>query len=78
MRVEGKLWEEGLYLAISAAVFGNAINSIASSKCGLRNVIRFKEKFNIKKLFTRAFSLYYMQGGCRKAKRFRIKDTQAM
>ena len=68
MRVEEKLWEQGCYFAISAAVFDNVINTIASSKCGLRNVIRFKEQLNKKELFARAFSLYYMQMGAEKLK----------
>ena len=68
MRVEEKFWEQGWYFAISAAVFGNVINTIASSKCGLGNVIRFKEQLNKKKLLARAFSLYYMQVGAEKLK----------
>ena len=78
MRADEKLWEQGWYFAISAAVFGNVINSIASSKCGLWNVIKFKEQLNKKKLLAKAFSFYYMQGGCRKVKRLWVKDTQAM
>ena len=78
MRVEEKFWEQGYYFAINAAVFDNVINSITPSKCGLRNVIRFKEQLNKKKLLARAISLYYMQGGCRKVKRIWVKDTQAM
>ena len=69
MRVDEKLWEQGWYFAISATVFGNVITSMASSKCGLGNVIRFKEQLNKKKLLAKAFSLYYMQGGYRKVKR---------
>ena len=75
MRVDEKLWEQGWYFTISAAVFGNVINSSASSKCGVRNVFRFKEKLNKNKLLARAFSLYYMQGGCRKVKMLWVKDT---
>ena len=78
MRVDEKLWDKGWYFAISPAVFGNVINSSTSSKCGMRNVIRFKEQLNKKKLLVRAFTLYYMQGGCRKEKRLGVKDTQTM
>ena len=78
MRVEEKLWEQGWYFAISATVFSNVINSIVSSKCGLQNVIRFKEQLDKKKLLARAFSPYYMQGECKKVERLWVKDTQAM
>ena len=54
MRVAEKLWDKGWYFAISPAVFGNVINSSTSSKCGMRNVIRFKEQLNKKKLLVRA------------------------
>ena len=50
MRVEEKLLEQVCYFAISTPVFDNVINSIASSKCGLRNVTRFKEQLNKKQL----------------------------
>ena len=78
IRIDEKFWDHGWYFAISAAVFGNVINSIASSKSGLWNVIKFKEQLNKKKLLAKAFSFYYMQGGCRKVKRLWVKDTQAM
>ena len=58
--------------------FGNIINSSTSSKCGARNVVRLKEQLNKKKLLARAFPLFYMQRGCRKWKRLRVKDTQTM
>ena len=77
MGVDKKLWDKGWYFAISGAVFGNAINS-STSKCGVRNVIRFKEQPNKKKLLTRALPILYMQDGCRKEKRLRVKETQAM
>ena len=77
MGVDKRLWDKGWYFAISVAVFDNAINS-STSKCGVRNVIRFKEQPNKKKLLTRAFPLFYMEDGCRKEKRFRVKETQAM
>ena len=54
MRVGEKLWDKGWYFAISPAVFDNAINSSILSKCGMRNVIRFKEQLNKKKLLVRA------------------------
>ena len=79
MRVAEKLWnKERWYFAISASVFGNVFNSSTSSKCSARNVIRFKEQLNKKKLLARAFPLYDMQGGCRKEKRLRVRDTQTM
>ena len=78
MRVDEKLWDKMWHFAISPAVFGNFINSSISYKCGMRNVIRFKEQLNKKKLLVRAFTLYYMQGGCRKEKRLGVKDTQTM
>ena len=78
MRVDEKLWDKGWYFAISPAVFGNVIDSRTSSKCGMRNVIRFKEQLNKNKLLVRAFILYYMQGGCRKEKMLGVKDTQTM
>ena len=64
MRVDEKLWDKGWYFAISAAVFGNLINSSTSSKCGAQNVIKFKEQLNKKKLLAKAFPLYYLQVGC--------------
>ena len=54
MRVDEKLWDKGWNFAIRPAVFGNVINSSTSSKCGMRNVIRFKEQLNKKKLLVRA------------------------
>ena len=78
MRVDEKLWGKGWYFAIRATVFGNVFNSSPFSKCGARNVIRFKEHLNKKKLLARAFSLYHVQGGYRKDKMLRVKDTQIM
>ena len=77
MRLDEKLWDKGWYFAITAAIFGN-VNSSTSSKCGMRNVIRFKEQPNKKTLLATAFQLYYMQAGCRKEKMLRVKDTQTM
>ena len=77
MGADKKLWDKGWYFAISGAVFGNVINS-STSKCGARNVNRFKEQPNKKKLLTRAFPLFYMQGGFRKEKRLGVKETLAM
>ena len=74
MRVDEKPLDKGWYFAISTAVFGNVINS-STSKCGAQNVIRFKEQPSKKKLLTRALLLLYMQGGCRKEKRLRVKET---
>ena len=74
--VDEKLWEQEWYFAISAAVFGNVINSSPSSKCGAQNVVISKKQLNKKKLLARAFSLYYIQGGCKKVKRLWLKDTQ--
>ena len=78
MREDEKLCEQGWNFAISAEVFGTVIISSVSSKCGARNVIRLKNQWNKKKLLGRAFSLNYMQGGCRKQKRLWVKHTQTM
>ena len=53
--VDVKLLDKGWYFAISVSVFGNVINSSTSSKCDARNVIRFKEQLNKKKLLQQPF-----------------------
>ena len=78
MRVEVKFWEQVWYFAMTVTVCGNVINPSMSSKCGLRNVVKFKEQLNKKKLFARAFLLYYIQGECRKIKRLWVKTTKTM
>ena len=65
MRVDEKLLDKGWYFAISAAVFGNVINS-STSKCGAQNVIRFKEQLNKNKLLARAFPLLLYAGQVQK------------
>ena len=78
IRVDEKLLEQGWYFTTSTAVFGNVINSSDSSKCSARNVFRFKGQVNKNKLLARAFSIYFMQCGCRKVKRLWVKDTHTM
>ena len=68
MRVDKKLLDKGWYFAISAAVFGNVINS-STSKCGAQNVIRFKEQLNKNKLLARAFPLLLHAGQVQKRER---------
>ena len=65
MRVDEKPLDKGWYFAISAAVFGNVINS-STSKCGAQNVIRFKEQLNKNKLLVRAFPLLLYAGQVQK------------
>ena len=65
MRVDEKLLGKWWHFAISAAVFGNAINS-STSKCGAQNVIRFKEQLNKNKLLARAFPLLLYAGQVQK------------
>ena len=77
MGVYKKLSDKGWYFAVSSSVLGYAINS-NTSKCGARDVIRFKEQKNKKKLLRRALPLLYMKGGCRKEKKLRVKETEAM
>ena len=77
MRVDKKLLDKGWYFAISAAVFGNVINS-SNSKCGAQNVIRFKEQLSKNKLLARAFSLLLYAGQVQKREKLWVKDTQTM
>ena len=65
MRVDETLLDKGWYFAISAAVFGNVINS-STSKCGAQNVIKFKEQLNKTKLLARAFPLLLYAGQVQK------------
>ena len=57
MRVDEKMLDKGWYFAMSASVFGNAINSST-----FKIVIRFKKQPNKNKLLARNFPLLLYAG----------------